>query len=117
MIQCSTCQSKVLEVFESQCEPCFRRLKIQPLVDLRAVMLKEVSRVDGLLTAKLEKLARSSRHNLNLSFTCMCGGRYKTGLDLIAHLVDCTGAPKVAARNGHMTKLMRVDVSKLEEIG
>lgn len=118
MIQCSACESQVLEVFEEQCEPCFVRLKITPLKSLREQMLKELSRVDGLLTAKLEKLARSSRHNLNLAFDCVCGSRFKTGLDLIAHLPDCDGPPKgETKRNGAHRAMMREDLGKVTEIG
>jgi len=116
MIQCSACQKPVLEVFEDQCEPCYKKLKITPLVDLRNQTLKELSRIDGLLTAKLEKLARSSRHNLNMSFTCECGEKHKSGLDLIAHLPDCAGPKPQTHRNGFHSKLMRQPIS-LKDLG
>ncbi len=116
-LKCITCGSQSIERFEEQCEACFTKLKIEPLMALRELTLKEVARIDGLLTAKLEKLARSSRHNLNLSFTCTCGQRHNTGLDLIAHLPECPGPKPQTARNGFHGKLMRVDLSDIQEIG
>src|ERR1039458_4635128 len=116
-LKCATCGTQSIERFEEQCESCFTKLKIEPLMALRELTLKEVTRIDGLLTAKLEKLARSSRHNLNLSFTCTCGQRHNTGLDLIAHLPECSGPKPQTARNGFHGKLMRVDLSDIQEIG
>ncbi len=116
-LKCITCGSQSIERFEEQCEACFTKLRIAPLVALRELTFKELARIDGLLTAKLEKLARSSRHNLNLSFTCTCGRRYNTGLDLIAHLPECPGPKPQTARNGFHGKLMRVDLSDIQEIG
>lgn len=106
MIECEACQTNVLEVFEGDCESCFIKLKVVPLKDIREQTLKELSRIDMLLTTKLEKLARSSRHNLNLSFTCVCGGRFKSGLDLISHLPECGGIPKDSSRSKAHSKLM-----------
>lgn len=118
MTSCSTCHRGALETFEEQCEGCFKRDKIDPLVELRKLALNEVSRIDALLTKKLEKLARSSRHNLNLAFNCVCGSRFKTGLDLITHLPECAGPikPSTARSNGH-AKLMTQDFSDITEIG
>lgn len=118
MTNCSTCKRGALEVFEEQCETCFKRDKIDPLVELRKLALGEVSRIDNLLTKKLEKLARSPRHNLNLAFTCICGSRFKTGLDLISHLSDCTGPPKpITNRSTNHTRMMNEDLSTVTEIG
>jgi hypothetical protein len=116
MLNCSTCPASSLELFEAQCESCYRRDKIEPLVKLREMTLKEVSRIDGLLTQKLEKLARSSRHNLNLSFTCVCGERYTSGLAMIVHLPDCGGPVKTPTRNGSTAKLMKFS-GELEDLG
>ena len=102
---CGSCEKQTMELFENQCEPCFKRDKIEPLMALRELTLKEVARIDGLLTAKLEKLARSSRHNINLSFTCVCGERQKSGLDMINHLASCTGPRRPVHRNGNYAKV------------
>ena len=116
-MKCVSCHRGALEVFEEQCETCFNRDKIQPLVELRRMKLQEVADVNALLSGSSEKLARSSRHNLNLAFNCVCGSRFKTGLDLIQHLTECEGPKAPTARSNGHAKLMSQDFSDVTEIG
>ena len=101
MIKCPTCKHDCLELLLSgengsqvgQCETCYRQHVIAPLVALRAAALSAVTEVDRKLTAALEVMARSYRHDFNMSFKCDdCGKLCKSGLDTITHKAeDCPG--------------------------
>lgn len=123
MLTCPACKLAALELLtvggngtaQHYCETCYKRHVIAPLVAKRAALLSQVAAADAALTAALEKLTKTYHHAGASIFTCECGKRHTSSLDLLSHLEDCRPAKPVSARKQELDR--RIHAVTADEIG